>query len=191
MNSSQTDRSLHMPLKARFLQQAKHEYSPRQRIALLLVAGLVFLVVLPYILVVLSATLDVWLSLPRFAHSFITPLAGGLMIVGGWLLGIWANYAQFTIGRGTPVPLMATQRLIVQPPYTYCRNPMALGAIVMYLGESVVLGSFSAVGLVLLGATGLLTYIKRIEEQELVARFGEDYRQYKQRTPFLIPRFRR
>ncbi len=180
-----------MPLKDRFLQQAKHEYSPRQRIALLLVAGLVFLVVLPYALAALSAVLDTWLNLPRFTYSFITLLVGVLMILGGWLVGIWANYAQFTFGRGTPVPLMATQRLIIQPPYTYCRNPMALGAIVMYLGESVVLGSLSAAGLVLLGAVGLLTYIKRIEEKEMEARFGEEYILYRQRTPFLIPRFRK
>lgn len=179
-----------MPLKDRFLQQAKHEYSPRQRMTQLLVAAVVFLVVLPGALAIFAASLDTWLNLPRFADGLITLVVGVLMILGGWLLGLWANYAQFTIGRGTPVPLMATQRLIVQPPYTYCRNPMALGAIVMYLGESVALGSLAAVGLVLLGAAGLLTYIKRIEEQELAARFGEDYLQYRRHTPFLIPRLR-
>jgi protein-S-isoprenylcysteine O-methyltransferase Ste14 len=34
----------------------------------------------------------------------------------------------------------------------------------------------------------LILYIKRIEERELGARFGEEYLTYKMVTPFLIPR---
>jgi protein-S-isoprenylcysteine O-methyltransferase Ste14 len=84
---------------------------------------------------------------------------------------------------------MATQKLIIQPPYSFCRNPMALGAILMYLGVAVLFGSMGAVVLVLLGAGCLLTYIKRIEEKEMEIRFGQEYLDYKKKTPFLIPRF--
>ena len=58
LSSLQTDRSPHMPLKDQFLHQAKHEYSPRQRIAALAIESLVFLVVLPYGLASLSVALD-------------------------------------------------------------------------------------------------------------------------------------
>jgi len=126
----------------------------------------------------------------------VPPLPGNLIIgmllaLPSGLLGLWANHRQFTTGRGTPVPLMATQELIVAPPYTYCRNPMALGAIGMYLGAALLFQSVGAVILVLLFAISLLTYIKRGEEKEMVARFGPEYLAYKQRTPFLIPRIRR
>ena len=87
------------------------------------------------------------------------------MILAGWLLGLWTNYVQFTLGRGTPVPVMATQKLLICPPYSFCRNPMALGAIVAYLGVSVVAGSPGAGLLWLLGAVALLTYIRLIEER--------------------------
>jgi protein-S-isoprenylcysteine O-methyltransferase Ste14 len=116
---------------------------------------------------------------------------GVVFILLGWLFAIWSIYAQFTVGRGTPVPLMATQKLVIQPPYSYCRNPMALGAIVLYLGVAIRIGSLGALILVLLGAIALLTYIKRIEEKEMEIRFGQDYLDYKDRTPFLIPRFTR
>ena len=86
---------------------------------------------------------------------------------------------------------MATQKLLICPPYSFCRNPMALGAIVLYLGVSVVAGSLGAALLVLLGAAVLLTYIKVAEEQEMVARFGEEYLAYRRQVPFLIPRPRR
>ena len=85
---------------------------------------------------------------------------------------------------------MATQQLLIQKPYSYCRNPMALGAILMYLGVASLIGSISAVGLVLLGATVLLTYIKVLEEKEMELRFGDAYREYRKQTPFIIPRFR-
>jgi methanethiol S-methyltransferase len=68
---------------------------------------------------------------------------------------------------------------------------MALGAIVLYLGASVVAGSLGAALLALLGAAVLLIYIKVVEEQEMVARFGEEYLAYRRRVPSLIPRLRR
>jgi protein-S-isoprenylcysteine O-methyltransferase Ste14 len=178
-------------MKDRLLKQTKREYGPGQRLAALLIEGIFFMVVLPYVLAALAELLDPGLHLPRFVHNPITPAVGWLLIAAGWLFAMWSIYAQFALGRGTPVPLMATQKLVVQPPYTYCRNPMALGAIVLYLGVSVLLGSVSAALLVVLGAAWLLAYIKRIEEKELEARFGQEYVEYRRRTPFLLPRFRR
>ena len=53
---------------------------------------------------------------------------------------------------------------------------MALGAIVGYLGVSVAAGSPGAGLLWFLGAVALLAYIRLVEEQEMVARFGQEYR---------------
>jgi protein-S-isoprenylcysteine O-methyltransferase Ste14 len=176
-------------LKDKLLEQTKREYSPKQRLVALSVEAIFFLIIFPYVLITLGAALDQWLPWSPGKVTAIILILGGLLIVAGWLFGVWSIYTQFTIGRGTPVPLMATQKLIVQPPYTYCRNPMALGAIVMYQGVAILFGSIGAGMLVLLGAGGLLTYIKRIEEKEMEVRFGQEYLEYKQRTPFLIPRF--
>jgi protein-S-isoprenylcysteine O-methyltransferase Ste14 len=149
-------------------------------------AGLVFIVLLPISLLRLGARLD-------RRRGWRRPLAPALRVVGaalslgGWLLGVWTNYVQFTAGRGTPVPVMATQELIVRAPYAYCRNPMALGAILAYLGLGVVAGSRGAVLLVAPGAAALLAYIKLIEEREMVARFGDAYLAYRRRVPFLLP----
>ncbi|MBK6433755.1 isoprenylcysteine carboxylmethyltransferase family protein [Candidatus Amarolinea dominans] len=86
---------------------------------------------------------------------------------------------------------MATQKLIVRPPYSFCRNPMTLGTIVAYLGIGVILGSPGAALVIILGAAALLTYIRRAEEQEMIARFGDEYLAYRDRVPFIIPRLRR
>ncbi len=177
-------------MREKFLKQAQHEYNPHQRIVLLIVAGVVFLGILPAALVYFSSLLDRHFGLPLLAFGVINILLGCGFVVMGFLLGWWANYVQFTIGRGTPVPIMATQKLIIQKPYSYCRNPMALGSIVAYLGVAILIGSISAVMLVAIWTILLLTYIKLLEEKEMELRFGEAYREYRKQTPFIVPRFR-
>lgn len=177
-------------MKDGFLKNAGREYSPGKRMVLLLCAGLVFLVLLPYGLVILSQRLDQHFGLPALVFGRANLLLGGVCIAGGLFLGLWSNNVLFTSGRGTPIPLMATQELQVKPPYCYCRNPMALGAIVGYLGAALVLGSPAALGLVLAFAGLLLVYIRLLEEKEMELRFGDAYRAYRQQTPFLIPHWR-
>ena len=176
-------------MKDKLLEQASHEYSPKQRYVLLLFLAPIFLFLLPYFFIRLGARLDQWQQWPPILYLPFNLILGCLLILPGWLLGMWSNYKQFTIGRGTPVPLMATQKLIIQPPYTYCRNPMALGAIGMYLGVAILFRSIGAGILVLLFAVLLLIYIRGVEEKEMEIRFGQEYLAYKQQTPFLIPRF--
>jgi protein-S-isoprenylcysteine O-methyltransferase Ste14 len=112
-----------------------------------------------------------------------------LFIGAGWLFANWTIKAQFSLGTGTPIPLMPPKKLIIERPYTYCRNPMALGTTTFYLGIAIWLGSLSALVLGLIYPIGISIYIKRIEEKELEERFGSEYSVYKKRTPFLIPRF--
>jgi protein-S-isoprenylcysteine O-methyltransferase Ste14 len=178
-------------MRDRFLQQTKREYGPSQRLAALTGEAVVFIGVLPLALLLLGGQLDSWMGWPKLMLQPMNAVIGWLLSASGWMLAMWSIYVQFTLGRGTPVPVMATQKLIVQPPYAYCRNPMALGAISLYLGVSLVAGSPGAGVLWLLGAIALLAYIRLIEEKEMIARFGEEYLRYRRRVPFIIPRLRR
>jgi len=65
---------------------------------------------------------------------------------------------------------------------------MALGTILLYGGVSIYASSFAAMLATLVLSLCLVTYIRFIEEKEMSARFGDEYRQYKQSTPFIIPR---
>ena len=176
-------------MKGKLLEQTRHEYSSKQRTIALLVLAPIFLIIIPYLFITLGSRLDQRFQWPPILNVPTNLILAGLLILPGCLFAMWSNYSQFTIGRGTPVPLMATQKLVVQPPYTYCRNPMALGAIFMYLGVAILFHSIGAIFLVLVSGVGLLIYIKRFEEKEMEIRFGQEYLTYKQQTPFLIPRF--
>ena len=89
----------------------------------------------------------------------------------GFGFAFWYIAAQIDIGRGTPLPMMPTQQLVVQKPFTFYRNPMTLGTILVYSALVVWLGSISAAVIVTILLTLLLLYIKQIEEKELEARF--------------------
>ncbi len=175
-------------MKRKLVELSRREHGPRKRLVALVVESAFFLGVLPVVLAYLSSLIDVWLNLPSPAFGRIGTFAGVLSMVIGAFFAVWAIYAQFTIGRGTPSPVMSTQKLIVQKPYNYCRNPMMLGIILFYLGVALVIGSISAVGLVVLGSAALLVYVKAVEEKELESRFGDSYREYRERTPFILPR---
>jgi protein-S-isoprenylcysteine O-methyltransferase Ste14 len=67
---------------------------------------------------------------------------------------------------------------------------MLLGAIIYCLGVGTILESIT-IGLImsfLVLALGTC-YGKFIEEKELRIRFGQEYEQYREKTPFLMPRF--
>lgn len=167
------------------------EASTRRRAAVLALAAPVFLAIIPAGLILAGRALDRLFGLPRITLGWENASLGGLLGLIGLAFAGWSIAEQFERGRGTPIPQIASQELVTTGPYAYTRNPMALGTILMYLGVAVWIGSaMAALIVVLLGAL-LLSFIKQGEEAALEARFGDAYRAYRHRTPFLIPRLRR
>ncbi len=162
----------------------------RRRLLAVLLPFLVFFIVFPALLFLLpSVYFDNWLGLPILPFPAVRVAVGLPLIVLGGLIAWWATRAQREIGKGSPIPLMATRELVVQGPYSYCRNPIYLGLIVLFFGVSVWVGSISSMGMVLIFSSAILLYARFIEEKELTKRYGPQYTAYKQTTPFVIPRF--
>ena len=168
------------------VRQGRKEHSASARLAAIACESLVLVLGIPAFLV-WSAGLgsDRWrfhMPLPVFVICLV-------VAVLGLLLGLWTVWVQFRHARGTPIPVMATQRLLTDGPYCLCRNPMAFGTLVFYFGIAICTQSFIPLLVVVLFGIGLVTLIKCGEVKELFLRFGDEYLRYKQRTPFLIPRF--
>lgn len=156
----------------------------------MLPAGVLFLVLIPSFLAWSGDLLDSWLGLPAVPRTLPFLVLGSGLLLAGLGFALWSIVSQLTQGRGTPLPMMATQQLLVSGPFQYCRNPMTLGTLLLYLGYGILIGSIAAICLVVALFLGLVAYILRIEERELEQRFGEEYLAYKRRTPFIIPRVR-
>lgn len=142
----------------------------------------------PLLFILPVSVFDNWLNLPTLARFPFRFIPGGILTGLGLFFIRAATKAQREIGKGTPMPLKATNTLVIEKPYSYCRNPLYFGLINFFLGISLMLGSISSIGMVALFSFIILAYIKFIEEKELEKRYGDHYLEYKKETPLLIPK---
>jgi protein-S-isoprenylcysteine O-methyltransferase Ste14 len=160
----------------------EHSVKLRRRVILLFFSGLLLMAALA--VGIGWACAHRW----RILLGWPNQVVGPILLFGGIALVVWSVNIQFTLGKGTPAPRVATQRLVTQGPYAYTRNPMTLGALLIYLGIGVWIGSGVVIILTVIVFSGLLVYIYHHETGELTGRFGEEYLDYMRRTPFLLPR---
>lgn len=172
---------------SQFQKWAQQEHSSRAQALALLPAGIVLFLLQPYWLLVICPSLDRVFGLAP-PPSTVTIVVGASLIAAGLPFGLWSVYVELTRGEGTPLPMMPTQRLIVTGPFRYCRNPMALGTILAFLGLAIARATPIGILSVIVLSGLLLIYDKRVEERELAERFGEPYLQYKREVPFILPR---
>jgi protein-S-isoprenylcysteine O-methyltransferase Ste14 len=92
-------------------------------------------------------------------------------------------------GLGAPFAIALSRRLAMDWLYAWTRNPMVLGVIAWLMSVGLRLQSLLfVVWVVVLVAPAWIVFLKMYEERELEIRFGDGYREYKARTPFLWPR---
>ncbi len=163
------------------------ERTTKVKVLAIVIGASVFLIGLPWLGIYLGYLFSRALAIP--CPGWLEILLGGASILVGGFWLVWSFVTQWQIGRGTPAPFAAPQRLIVRGPYRLCRNPIELGALLYYFGLGAALVNLTA-GLFVLAIFWILgsAYHKFIEERELLIRFGPDYEAYRRRTPFLIPR---
>jgi len=125
----------------------------------------------------------------RIRLGWLNQVLGPVLTIGGIALVSWSVLTQYRVGDGTPAPMVATQKLVTQGPYSYTRNPMTLGALFLYSGIAIWMSSGVLIILSTIIFSTLLTFIYTHETRELAERFGEEYLEYRKRTPFLIPNF--
>ena len=153
----------------------------------LLFGSLFFLFILPSIFFIIAQFISKYVKLnyvgPYKYFIIVTALFIGLSIL------VWTTICQLKIGHGTPAPNAPTQKLVIVGPYKYTRNPIELGALFYYFGFGWLFGStlHGIISLVLGFIIGS-SYHKFIEEKELLLRFGDEYKKYRDNTPFLIPK---
>jgi len=110
-----------------------------------------------------------------------------LAIPGLYFLGI-SNKSLRALGSGANA-FRLTKQIVEKDIYRYTRNPMSLGYYLFALAAGFISGSTLLTLYVLLGIIPAhIFFLKFFEELELELRFGDSYKQYKQKVPFLIPK---
>jgi len=133
--------------------------------------------------------LDRLIGLTSFPSSSIFLVSGILFAFPGlYLLGV-SNKLLRSKGNGANA-FRLTDRIVQTDIYKRTRNPMSLGYYLWALSLGFITGSRLFTFVVLLGfIPAHIFFLKYFEELELELRFGEAYRQYKQKVPFLLPKF--
>ncbi len=167
---------------------ASRDYPLPVVVFIMLCAGGLFVFLIPWTLIVPLPRLDVRLGLPSFSFGTINIIIGCILIAIGLFFAWGSIGAQIFKARGTPVPLIPTHKLLASGVFRYCRNPMIFGTLCAYTGIAIFAGTISGIICILIFAALLIVYVKLVEERELEMRFGQEYLDYKARTPFIIPR---
>jgi glucose/arabinose dehydrogenase/protein-S-isoprenylcysteine O-methyltransferase Ste14 len=152
--------------------------------------GGAFFIGLVLLLIFVSLLADRFLGFPPLSSWPQALFAALPLIATGASVWLW-SVLQFVRAKGTPVPLNPPPRLVEEGPYRYVRNPMLAGVFIMLLGLGVLFRSWSlTVIFTPLFILCALLEFKLIEEPELERRLGGAYRDYRSRTPMIIPRLR-
>jgi len=117
-------------------------------------------------------------------------IAGSICLLLGEAIRFWAvSYA----GGVTRTRRVGAPSLCMAGPFRYVRNPLYLGNMLMYTGVVLIAGAPNLLAMLittwLFFAVQYLLIIS-LEEETLTNLFGEEYRNYKQHVPRLIPHLR-
>lgn len=132
-------------------------------------------------------TLSIGFSFP-WPNSFLDRviiLIGPTIFVIGMVLSIWAKVTMKS-GWGLPAEhdIKRQNKIIAKGPFAFSRNPIYLGLILVVLGYTLSLRSYS-----ILFVPIILFYFYRVilkEEKFLTKHFGIKYLEYKSKVPRFI-----
>jgi len=174
----------------RFVRWHKKKYSQVQRFLFLFVQFLFFVIVFPLLISSFSQRIDMFFSFRNIFPTIPSIFIGLILTSLGYVISFWSVFTQVMIGQGTPVPVMPTQKLIIEGPYKYSRNPMWLGFGFGLIGLGILFNSISFLLVDLVVFVIGYLYLKLIEEKELALRFGKEYTKYKKSVPFILPKLK-
>ena len=134
----------------------------------------------------------VWMIDPKLIDWASVPIPLWLRWCGFILIGIWGVLFVWTfqtLGKNlTDTVVTRTEHtLITTGPYRYVRHPFYLSFLIAVIGGSIVTANWYLFLSSLL-PFAFLVVRTRIEEEKLVERFGDEYREYMAGTGRFVPR---
>lgn len=126
-------------------------------------------------------------GVPGVGTGPVTAWCGGLVFVLAGCLGVWSSVVMVRRGGGTPLPLESPVELVVEGPYRWVRNPMAVAGLAQGLGVAAWLGSPVVALYVVMGGLVWDGVVRPLEEHDLRSRFGDAYDNYTRRVGCWLP----
>ena len=163
------------------------------KILLIVPSSVFFFILVPLASSTVGRRIDALLGLPMLEPGIVGIVAvASLLLVGAYYV-LGSIRVLFVEGGGVPLgdvlPINQSTELVTSDVYHSTRNPMLFGYLLCLIAQGVALNSVTtafiipSISVVLWGV-----WLKKREEPGLEVRFGNPYREYRRRTPFLVPR---
>jgi protein-S-isoprenylcysteine O-methyltransferase Ste14 len=170
-------------ISAARLKQTKREEEPSGR-------------ALHVLIMILAVDLMFWGNLAfgilnqRVIPSDLIVLCAGVALT--WLGVAFAIWARHSIGENWSgrVTVKVDHQLIQSGPYSWVRHPIYSGLLVANFGAALFIGQWRCLAAMLIFLAEMSRKASK-EEAVMLTEFGERYAEYRRRTGFLIPKFRR
>ncbi len=120
--------------------------------------------------------------LSEIVPDYIRMATAGPVLIAGWYLARRGMKKVFGSRREKP-------GVITTGVFRIVRHPIYTGAILFYLGSTLITLSIASAAFWLL-ITGFYIFICRYEERILTETFGNDYLEYKKKTGMLFPKLK-
>jgi protein-S-isoprenylcysteine O-methyltransferase Ste14 len=153
-----------------------------------LAAHLRDILILPFTVTVIVPYLIYNADDDRIPETIYFKTLGIIIGLAGLSLFFYTVFLFKTIGKGTLAPWSEKQKLVVQGPYRYCRNPMISGVLFILIGEALFLHAVAIFFWAFCFFVVNTTYFLLSEEPALQKKFGKDYEAYKKHVSRWIPR---
>jgi protein-S-isoprenylcysteine O-methyltransferase Ste14 len=126
----------------------------------------------------------------RIDLPVVTKVAGLLFLGAGTLLHLWTGELLGIKGLvGLPeISWRVKSRLVTKGPFSVVRHPTYLAHTLLFAGVFLITGVITVGIVTLLDFVIMNAVVIPLEERELGNRFGEEYKQYKERVPQFFPR---
>jgi len=150
-----------------------------------IIAHLRDILILPF---TVTCVVPYFIDKPILSSPVYLQIAGILTGFCGLSLFLYTVVLFKVVGKGTLAPWSPKQRLVINGPYRYCRNPMITGVWFILIGETIFFWSAGLLQWTIIFFLLNTIYFYLVEEPNLLQRFGGDYREYKSNVPRWLPR---
>lgn len=117
-------------------------------------------------------------------------VSGTVLLLAGTMLNVWTALL-LTLRGLIGLPEISPEvegRLMTRGPFSIVRHPTYLSHTLMLFGIFLISGVIAAGVLTFLDLVLINIVIIPLEERELLSRFGDDYKKYKEKVPGFFPR---
>ena len=125
---------------------------------------------------------DRYLAVPTMDFAVLIARLAGISVAVLGLAVILSGIMQFRKQDENPEPWTGTDNMVLTGIYSVTRNPMYLGMTFFAIGIGITFGSYSVIILAFVAALIIDRGVITKEEAYLEARFGEAYRDYKNKV---------